>query len=203
MNDGYFEVKDTKDLLQSNLYKKLMDLVYPISEKKSILECGCGKGGGSNYIKNNYIYNSYYALDVNQNHIDICKNNFNGINFVCSSATEMPFLEKTFSSIISVESSGYYSPIKKFIKKCYAALEDNGILGIASPFYKDTVFDATEYFNLVHEIDITKSVRDASLLLKSMYFDIDKHLYEVYNNDSARYFGEAVYKILVYQKKPL
>ncbi|MDE1867812.1 MAG: methyltransferase domain-containing protein, partial [Thaumarchaeota archaeon] len=71
----------------------------------------------------------------------VLKNNTSGkissnsseINLVNSTATKLPFANKSMDRIIALESAQHFKPFSEFVSECKRVLKDKGILSLAIP----------------------------------------------------------------------
>jgi O-methyltransferase len=126
MNHGY---SPTSKLLDENnifinsasLYLNLLDGID--TKGKTILDVGCGRGGGVKTYREVLKFDKIHACDYNEKFIDFCKNTHIGIEFDVCSATELTsaYNQNTFDIITNVESSHCYfaKPTEKDLKLEY------------------------------------------------------------------------------------
>jgi len=123
MNHGYSPASKLLDennifINSASLYLKLLDDID--TKGKTILDVGCGRGGGVKTYSEVLEFNKIHACDYNEKFIDFCKHTHTGIEFDVCSATSLSekYKEKSFDIITNVESShcyydGYADPISK------------------------------------------------------------------------------------------
>ncbi len=95
---------------------------------KSVLEVGCGRGGGASYISRYFKPKSYVAVDISKQAIHYCKANHKskGLDFVQGDAQNLPFEPNSFDIVLNVESSHCYPKLKVFFDEVHKALKPNG-----------------------------------------------------------------------------
>lgn len=79
---------------------------------------------------------NYTQLQDSINNVkkSIPKNNINeNFNFVNSTATTLPFENKSVDRVLALESAQHFKPLKNFIAEAYRILKKNGILALAIP----------------------------------------------------------------------
>jgi len=169
MNHGYSPsstlIKD-KNLdfkNQISLYLSLFDKIK--TDGLSILEIGCGRGGGINALSNYFNFKEIYACDINKNNIDFCKNTHSDkINFSVGNAEKLDYEDNRFDIIINVESSHLYNDFSSFYKEVKRVLKPDGIF-----LYTDTgtnihFFPFFFYlFKNIMRTDITENVKNACM----------------------------------------
>lgn len=159
ISSEYLEFKN-----QASLYFRLFEKINP--NNKSILEIGCGRGGGINALTKNFNFNSVDACDLNNLNIEYCNNNNkNNIKFKISDAQNLDYSDNSFDIIINVESSHCYDNLGLFYKEVKRVLKPNGIFlytDCAGPIHSDF----PKYFNLykyINRIDLTENVKNSCL----------------------------------------
>ena len=228
MNDGYVELDangfpiDTNSIdsnflnkfllwkYQIQLYKKCLDLarIEQKSNNGTLLDLSCGKGGGITFIKEQYSFKKLFGLDIHPEHIEICKKNISDVNFICSSATDIPLEDSSVDVITTVEAYTYYDPFEKYINECHRVLKPNGILIQAAPSSDNTHNQNHTYLNkfkIIFNEDITKNVRVACAISKYVLKEADKSgiCFKVLSADENRYItGKSKYFINVMLKQP-
>lgn len=167
MNHGYFPpsslIKKENEIFknQKSLYLSLFENIK--TQDKSILEIGCGRGGGINTLNKYFTFSSVSACDINKENIKYCKKNFlNNIDFKVSDALSLDYADKSFDIIINVESSHCYEDFSKFFLEVKRVLKPGGIFLYTD--CGDTIQNFPQFFYLFKNIvrqDITKHVADA------------------------------------------
>jgi ubiquinone/menaquinone biosynthesis C-methylase UbiE len=154
------------------------------------LDVGCGLGHGA------YIYNKYYglnnitAIDVHRDNIEFAKNNFNGINYLVSDATNLSFNDNSFDILTSIETLHCYRYTYHFYKEAYRVLKTNGHLLVTDlyvPYKDDNVVE--DFFNrsgfwIKEKINITKQVLLANIKNKETFAERFKHV----DKEAVNYF---------------
>lgn len=95
---------------------------------KTILEVGCGRGGGLSYINRYLSPNKVTGVDINKKAIEFCNKNYkeNNNTFLQANAQKLPFKDNSFDVVINVESSHRYPQFDLFIKEVYRVLKPGG-----------------------------------------------------------------------------
>jgi ubiquinone/menaquinone biosynthesis C-methylase UbiE len=163
MNHGYFpfsSVLKKEDLLfkfESTLYLELFKNIN--TENLTLLDVGCGRGGGLNILNKYFKFKELYGCDINSKAINYCQKNFKNINFKISNAEKLDYNDKTFDLITNVESFHCYKNKNFFLKETYRVLKKEGSLlmtDINLNFNLDNSFN--DYFKLTYYLDITPNV---------------------------------------------
>ena len=113
------------------LYKELVknQKGFLIPEKSSVVEVGCGKGGGAEYLINRFNPVKYTGIDYSEKAIDFCNEQYTHIknaNFICADAHQLPLAENSVEVVINVESSHIYKNIDRFLLEIHRILKPGG-----------------------------------------------------------------------------
>lgn len=97
-------------------------------EGKTVLEVGCGHGGGASYLTRTLRPASYTGLDLNSAGIDFCRRRHMvpGLDFVQGNAEELPFPDRSFDAVINLESSLFYAHFPRFLSEVARVLGFGG-----------------------------------------------------------------------------
>jgi ubiquinone/menaquinone biosynthesis C-methylase UbiE len=97
---------------------------------KNVLEVGCGRGGGADYISRYMKPKTYIGLDLNGKVVKACNKTFDnpGLSFVQGCADDLPFEEEEFDAIVNVESSRCYPDMIRFLQEVKRVLKPGGHL---------------------------------------------------------------------------
>lgn len=135
---------------------------------KSILEIGCGRGGGLSYINRTYKPKSAIGIDLNQKAINFCKSFYHGenITFKQGDAQILNFSDNCFDVVINVESSHRYPEVDKFINEVNRVLKPGGFFLFTDFRHKSKLEELNEHldkttFQQVHNEYITPHVLEA------------------------------------------
>tara|TARA_B100000945_G_C20268468_1_gene542736 strand:- start:217 stop:903 length:687 start_codon:yes stop_codon:yes gene_type:complete len=134
MNYGYYndsinlELKkeDEIERYPAQLYHHLCSKIN--LNNLTILEVGCGRGGGASFIARYYNPKKIYGIDLSPNAIKLCKesHNENNLEFLIGDSENIPFDDGFFDVVINVESSHCYPSIPKFINEVGRVLKKDG-----------------------------------------------------------------------------
>lgn len=205
MNHGYspydtkIKEKDLKFKNQATLYLSLFNNVE--TENKSILEVGCGRGGGINLLNDYFNFSKVDACDINKDNIECCiKNHSKNIDFKICSAEKLNYPDNSFDILINVESSHCYKNFEMFFNEVNRVLKPGGLF-----LYTDcgmTIHNFAKYsklFDVIQKIDITKNVRDSckedienykaveNVHISNWFISLSKEKYEEYSLSENRY----------------
>lgn len=221
MNDGYVEIDrygfpvESNDIVlsekfqpwryQAQMYKKCLDSagLDRSAEQGTLLDISCGKGGGLAFIKDYYKFTRLIGVDLNPNHIDICKDNIPGVEFLTATATDIPLDDGVIDAITSVEATAYYNPFEKYLAEAYRLLAPGGLLIQASPDPVDINQYADQGFKLLYSKNITRNVRVACAVSKYIMRDLDRSdtLFDCLMGDETRYiYNRSLYNIMIFSK---
>jgi SAM-dependent methyltransferase len=100
-----------------------------------VLEVGCGRGGGSCYIKRYLNPRSITGLDRTANAIAFCRAHYvrthdalPRLRFVRGDAEALRFEAASFDAVINIESSHCYVSMERFLQGVYRVLRPGGYL---------------------------------------------------------------------------
>jgi ubiquinone/menaquinone biosynthesis C-methylase UbiE len=133
-NYGYYPV-DTDVAAHSDeqypiqLYRELLKAADPNSRIDSIVEVGCGRGGGISYLHNMLGTAHSTGMDVAPSAISYCQTQYKStknLDFVVGDAHELPFADAAYSVVLNVESCHIYKNQARFFKEVARVLQPNG-----------------------------------------------------------------------------
>jgi len=154
---------DEKDRYCIQLYHHVASSIS--LKNKDLLEIGCGRGGGSSYIKR-YLKPRFMAgMDFSDETIKFCKKHYSvkGLSFYCGDAESIPFENNKFDVVINVESSHCYGNIGKFFNEIFRVLRYNGYFLFADFRAKEDIDSVRSQlkragFKIIKEENINKNV---------------------------------------------
>jgi ubiquinone/menaquinone biosynthesis C-methylase UbiE len=208
MNHGYYPPHDfTKKQNinfknQASLYLSLFNNINV--NNKTILEVGCGRGGGIEILSKYFYFKKIDACDLNKKNIDYCiKNSKNKINFQISNAENLKYSNDMFNVVLNVESSHCYKNPLLFFNEVKRVLDPNGIF-----VYTDvglTIESFPNFFYLFKNIyrkDITENVKNAcendienfknldiEKNIKNWLVSLAENMYQGYSLSNNRYIS--------------
>ena len=122
--------KDEPNRYSIQLYHYVVSLLDTASnlEGLQVLEVGCGRGGGCDYIKRYCKPRLIAGVDYSLKAVTFCDLNFSGPNliFIPGDAEMLPFADGSFDVVINVESSHCYRSTKAFVGEVKRALNKGG-----------------------------------------------------------------------------
>lgn len=106
-----------------------------------VLEVGCGRGGGADFLFRTRRPRSMTGLDLARKAIARCERRYArpGLRFVAGDAESLPFPDEAFDVVLSVESSHCYGQVARFWSEAYRVLRPGGRLLLADFRHTETV----------------------------------------------------------------
>jgi len=101
--------------------------------ERDILEVGCGRGGGSEWIARTSLVRSMTGLDLSDQAISLCREMHKGPNlkYLQGDAERLPFPEASFDIVINIESCHHYPSVPTFLREVTRVLKPGGYFCIA------------------------------------------------------------------------
>lgn len=137
MNYGYASLDASEEPLalhpadEPNRYA--IQLYYRVArpvelQGREVLEVGCGRGGGSSYLKRYHHPRHLTALDFSAKAVRFCQetHQIDGLTFVHGDAEALPFDDESFDAVINVESSHCYGSMPDFLREVKRVLRLGG-----------------------------------------------------------------------------
>jgi len=163
--DGRLELnpEDEYNRASIQLYHHLTSAVT--LQRKEVLEVGCGRGGGAEYIARYLKPLRMVGLDLSPSGIAFCRQLYDleGLSFEVGDAQSLPYPDASFDVLINVESSHCYGDVGAFFNQVYRVLREGGSFLLAdfrrvadTPAFKDAL-DASG-LTTVREEDITPRI---------------------------------------------
>ena len=178
MNYGYYNEElvitlDKDDELERYPIQLYHQLCIQVELKdKVIVEVGCGRGGGANFIARYHKPRLITGVDLSPNAVSLCNKSYNldNLNFLVGDSAKLPFEDNSVDVIFNVESSHCYPSIPDFISEVCRVLKPGGYF-----LYCDLVIDSDldDHLNKLKNnvlsdlnyIDITENIIKASELM--------------------------------------
>ena len=167
MNHGYYPSSSLlkKDYVLKNSASLYLNLIEGLNTSNcSLLDIGCGRGGGVRTYKENFSLLSIDACDINPASVDFCISKHTGINFKVCNAETLNYADSSFDIITNVESSHCYTNLNKFVGEVCRLLKPSGVFCITDTFNNETLARTTVAlynnikFKKIEKEDITKNV---------------------------------------------
>jgi len=206
MNYGYQGDKDLpllqhqeKNRFQIQLYDKTLSSIPSDPRKASVLEVGCGRGGGLTYLAEQYPDASFLGLDLCQAAVDSCNssNKRENLRFAWGDARALGLSQGLFDAIINIESSHRYPDMPRFLKEVRRVLKPNGYFSIVDFRATDKIPELKHQLRssgmqVLEEEDITPNVLRAMDLDDPRKLDLIKRLVPRPLHFPAREFASVV-----------
>ncbi|MCK5919750.1 MAG: class I SAM-dependent methyltransferase [Methylococcales bacterium] len=95
---------------------------------KDIIEIGCGRGGGSDYVQRYLRPKSTIGVDLAASAIEFCNKHYDveGLSFERGNAEELTYPDGSFDAILNVESSICYQHVEQFFSEVVRLLKPGG-----------------------------------------------------------------------------
>jgi SAM-dependent methyltransferase len=146
MNLGYLEIpseidgedaSNVDDLLSARLYDHVV--VDIELEGRSVVEVGCGNGGGSAHLAAAYRPASLLGIDINKDLIECCLETHQASNlrFLEGDAQDLPIESDSVDVVVNIESSHCYPSRSRFFEEVARVLRPGGSFGFADLFVLD------------------------------------------------------------------
>jgi ubiquinone/menaquinone biosynthesis C-methylase UbiE len=191
---------------QVYMYKLLMDFIKMDSEKskeKTILDVGCGRGGGLSFYKDYYQFKSLHGVDLNPEHKRVAQTHTD-IEVHTSSAISLPFDSKSFDIITCVESSPYYHPFESYVSEIKRILKPGGIYVRAERYVQTPDYFLNDDFIQVKYTDINHNARVSCSISKWTTLQSSEKMSRVLFADEEEYIeNRTTYNVTSYIKKTL
>ena len=142
---------------------------------KSLLEIGCGRGGGLSYVATYFPIRSASGVDLNQRATNFSLKHYNikGLTFMQGDAQKLEIQNESFDAILNVESSHRYPDMQAFLGEVKRILRPGGHF-----LYTDFRYD--------YEMeDLHKQINDLGLKVVNRQI-ITPHVVKALELDDAR-----------------
>ncbi len=162
-DDLTLEQRDEPDRYGIQLYQHATR--GPSLQNASVLEVGCGRGGGASFLARYHQPKEYIALDISDRLVGYC-NRFHqvpGLTFLRGSAMRLPFEAGRFDAVVNVESARCYGDPGTFFLEAHRVLKPGGFF-FFTDMIKNQEVERTHRllqrpgFHLVRQKDIRKNV---------------------------------------------
>ena len=147
LNFGYWD-ENASDPHDAQI--KLCKIIIKMAElenAKDVLDIGSGFSEPAIIWQSEYPHLRVVCSDINSKQLMFAKNLLasricpsvdsltepNSADLVNSSATKLPFLERSFDRVIALESAQHFKPFDRFVTESRRVLKDKGLLVLALP----------------------------------------------------------------------
>ncbi len=129
--------EDEADRVHIQLYGHLLSSLSVAGA--TVLEVGCGRGGGARYVASYLRPRRVIAVDLCHKSLRICKANHGDRNiaFLTADAQRLPFRDGSIEVVINVESSHAYASMESFLAEARRILRPGGVLVFADLRWND------------------------------------------------------------------
>jgi ubiquinone/menaquinone biosynthesis C-methylase UbiE len=174
MNYGYndpevkieLEHEFEKNRYSIQLYHRLANAID--LKGKSLVEIGCGRGGGLAYIAKRFSTSTSLGIDLDRRAARFGNNHYkiNGLKFLQGDAQNLPIDDNSYDVVLNVESSHRYPRMDLFLSEVKRILKPNGYFLYTDFAYREgypTLEEALDTFGLtkIEGIRINDQVIDA------------------------------------------
>lgn len=147
------------------LCRRLYEVVLtPFPSAGSVLEIGCGRGGGAALLLEGRPNLSYLGLDLSREHVRACRRRFSlegRAQFAVADAARLPVPEARFDAALSVEACHHFEDLGAFYGEVARALRPGGsflLAGIWQSGHDSSEPLEAHGFRVVERSDITANV---------------------------------------------
>jgi ubiquinone/menaquinone biosynthesis C-methylase UbiE len=134
MNYGYHDPSQNVDLDHKDepnrysiqLYHRLASTID--LKNKTIVEVGCGRGGGLSYVAKTFSPSGALGIDLEKRAVKFANkyHTEEGLSFLQGDAHFLPVDSNTFDAVLNVESSHRYLDFKQFLSEVSRVLKNDG-----------------------------------------------------------------------------
>jgi len=99
----------------------------------SLLEIGCGRGGGTGFLQKHFPLRSIIGIDLSSEAIRFCRRVHLGtsLHFLAADAQHLSFYGESFEAVVNVESSHCYPDERLFLNEVKRVLRTGGYFLVA------------------------------------------------------------------------
>lgn len=149
---------------QLSLYKKSIEGLT--LDNKTVLEVGCGRGGGSKWISDTYNVDMH-GCDITPVHIDVCKRNEKeNLHYKVGSSDSLPYEAESIDIMFSIEVSQAFQDLNGFFERAAKIIKSDGTIVIIDMYPISNV----DRNKMMRDIDTYKNI--ASLWFKDIEVEI-------------------------------
>jgi len=171
MNFGYSNPDEKVDLKsedENNRYS--IQLYHMLASSidlngKSLLEIGCGRGGGLSYVAKNFPLKTTLGVDLNERASKFSQKFYkiDGLSFRQGDAQKLDIENESFDAVLNVESSHRYPDMKAFLGEVKRILRPGGHFLFTDFRYDHEMDELNQQINemglkLIHKKTITPNV---------------------------------------------
>ena len=95
---------------------------------KTVLEVGCGRGGGASYVTRYLNPKSYVGIDISETAVGLCNeiHHLENLSFQVGDSENIPFDDGKFDVVLNIESSHCYGNMDQFMSEVTRVLKPGG-----------------------------------------------------------------------------
>ena len=148
LNFGYWDSDTTSPSDAQEALCKMVANMAELNTAQNVLDVGSGFSEPAAIWRRDFPHLRISCLNVNQTQLvsasKILKGNVesrlsDGIGLVNSTATKLPFADKSMDRIIALESAQHFKPFSEFVSESKRVLKKGGILALAIPVMTQTM----------------------------------------------------------------
>jgi SAM-dependent methyltransferase len=108
---------------------------------KDVLEVGCGRGGGTTFLRSGLGARSVVGIDLTESSVKWCQQRWHdpSVTFRVGDAENMPLGDGSFDAVVNLESAHNYPEIDKFFGEAFRVLRPGGNFLMADMFLANIV----------------------------------------------------------------
>ena len=165
--------EDEPDRYAIQLYHRVAGAVE--LKARQVLEVGCGRGGGSSFVRRRHHPQQMTGVDFSTKAIRFCRERYHldGLAFLRGDAEALPFGDESFDAVINIESSHCYGSMLAFLSEVHRVLRPGGHFLFAD-------FRTAEHRDRLHE----QLAGTRMTILEQQ--DVTPHVLEALRQDSDR-----------------
>ncbi len=136
LNFGYWKDNTVDPIEAQTTLCKMIGDIAELKTAKNVLDVGSGFSEPALIWKANIPHIEISCVNVNQTQLGFASKilqSTSSPNLINSTATKLPFADKTLDRIIALESAQHFKPFSAFISECKRILKKKGILALAIP----------------------------------------------------------------------
>ena len=191
--------EDEQNRYSIQLYEKTVCAIPAPLAEMTLLEVGCGRGGGISYIAGCLKPRHAIGIDICMPAIQFCErhNREQNVSFRCGDAAQLPVADNEVDAVINVESSHRYPDMPQFLREVRRVLKPGGYFAFTDFRAHDAV-DALRRqfreagFEIVEHDTITGQVLRALELDNQRKLDMIERLVPRILHKPAREFASVV-----------